>query len=325
MAERASWGVAPGAAFVPGRVVLRSLGGGSRYEVFEVWDDLLQTTVVVKAVRPDRVGSDRALAALGVEAAMLTSVGHPNIVRLFDARIAGERPHMVLEHHVGLTLRQHLRTKGKLAPYAVASLVEQIAAALHTLARADICHLDVKPSNIIMGSRPILIDLSIARSRAEAAVLDDPLGTGPFMAPEQIAPGVYGRPGPATDVWGLGMCLATALAGRRPFPDPDPTAPTAAERYPQLNGMPERVGGPFGSLVEECLRKDPDARPSAAEVRARASRLRERILVPQRGAGMPDRILAVQRAVSSAEEHCIDVAGVRGSIPLPPTERLPAP
>ena len=53
----------------------------------------------------------------------------------------------------------------------------ELCSALDYLRGSDVVHLDVKPSNIIMGQSPRLIDLSIARSVEAAAGLDHAVGT----------------------------------------------------------------------------------------------------------------------------------------------------
>ena len=98
-------------------------------------------------------------------------------------------------------------------------------------------HLDVKPSNIVMGGPPRLIDLSVARTLAEAAALRAPIGTDAYMAPEQCEPD--GRLGPPADVFGLAATLYTGLTGTRPFPPcEDPLAAADRHRRPRSPAAP---------------------------------------------------------------------------------------
>src|SRR3546814_7008696 len=95
-------------------------------------------------------------------------------------------------------------------------------------------HLDIKPSNIIMGAPARLIDLSLMRTTEVAAALDKPIGTDAYMAPEQCLPGEYAVPGPASDVWGIGATLFHAVSGYLPFDQGEPDAHTPLEIWPQL-------------------------------------------------------------------------------------------
>jgi hypothetical protein len=53
MGEYASWGFEEGEELRPGRVVLKPIGGGNRYEVCLVWDESLYALAVAKVLRPD--------------------------------------------------------------------------------------------------------------------------------------------------------------------------------------------------------------------------------------------------------------------------------
>ena len=93
---------------------------------------------------------------------MLRTLAHPMLLRSYGAQLGGERPHLVLEHIEGPRLSTLMRRYGmsleQLLPLAL-----NLCAVLHYLAHERVVHLDVKPSNIIMGGEPRLIDLSIAR------------------------------------------------------------------------------------------------------------------------------------------------------------------
>ncbi len=122
-------------------------------------------------------------------------------------------------------------------------------------------HLDVKPSNVIMGAPARLIDLSVARSAEAAATLRHPIGTDAYMAPEQCDPPGSGTPGFASDVFGLGATLFEAIAGRTPYDDGRPDAADAADRFPQLvdlpDALPDRVPADVAAVVDACLAPTP--------------------------------------------------------------------
>jgi len=265
MGDLESWGFEEGDEIAPGRHALRLLGGGYRYEAYLAWEDEMLAVVVAKILRPDRVDDRSALDGMRFEATTLSVLQHPVLLRCFDAVLDGPRPHLVLEFLEGPRLSTLLRRYGPLALEQAIPLATQLASALHYMERRGIVHLDVKPRNIIMGGPPRLIDLSVARSAAEASALDRPVGTDAYMAPEQCEPGRRGAPGPASDVWGLGVTVHEAIAGSLPFPEP-----SDGERFAQLDREPEPLPEPMppalAELLRACLQPDPAARPSAREV-----------------------------------------------------------
>lgn len=266
-----SWDFAEGDEIIPGRLAFQLLGGGHDYEAYLAWDEKLFTPVVVKAVRPGRVDDRITLRGIEREARALRRLSHPVIVRAFDAVLEGPRPHLVLENLDGPRLSTLLRKYGPIALEQLLPLALEICSALHYLATEDTVHLDVKPSNIIMGAPPRLIDLSIARTVVEAADLDHVVGTDAYMAPEQCDPPTTGRPGPPADIWGLGATLFEACAGYRPFARgvADDDAP-AELRWPQLTdhaaALPRSVPDLIAKPIMTCLDPDPAARPAAAEL-----------------------------------------------------------
>ena len=266
-----SWLLGAGDEIVPGVRAERRLGGGERYEAYLGWHERLFAPVVVKVVRPDQVDDSSTLRGLRREVEMLDRLAHPVVVRSFDAVLEGDRPHVVLEHLDGPRLSTLLRRFGPLALDQLLPLGLEMCSALHYLSTESVVHLDVKPSNIIMGSPPRLIDLSIARTLDAAAELDHVVGTDAYLAPEQADPPRTGAPGSPADIFGLGATLYEALTGLRPFLEGSrESAALPHEKWPQLvddpaplpRGVPEVVAAP----VLACLARDPAARPTAAEL-----------------------------------------------------------
>ena len=267
-----SWGLEEGAEIAPGRSVLKELGGGNQYEVLLVWDDHRFAIMVAKLLRPHLVENERALRDLTLEAEALERLSHPVIVRGFDAVLDGPYPHLLVEHLEGPTLRRLIRRTGTLPLQQLLPLALHVAAALHYMAGEGMVHLDVKPDNIVMGVPPRLIDLSVARTLERAARLSGPLGTDPYMPPEQCDPQRYpGMVGPPSDVFGLAATLHHAVAGEVPFPrerdDRDSDDPVV--RFPQLvrdpQPLPASTPDSLAELVARGLARDPADRPSAAE------------------------------------------------------------
>jgi serine/threonine-protein kinase len=264
------WGFVEGDAITDDLTAIKLLGGGTTYEAYLAFDDVTYAPTVVKIVRPHRVDDESSLRGLAREVDALSMVNHPVVARGLRAVLDGDRPHVVLEAIDGPRLSTLIRRYGPLPEQQYLPLGIELASALHYFRRRGLVHLDVKPSNVVMGAPARLIDLSVARTAEEAAELDHAIGTDAYMAPEQCDPPASGTPGPASDVWGLGATLFHAIAGYRPFDDGDPDADGAADRFPQLAdlayALPDTVASDVSKVVLACLEPDPDDRPLPHEL-----------------------------------------------------------
>jgi serine/threonine protein kinase len=265
-----SWGFENGDSITAELTAIRLLGGGSTYEAYVAFDDITYAPTVVKVVRPHRVADDSSLRGLRREVETLSRVNHPVVARGLRAVLTGERPHLVLEAIDGPRLSTLVRKYGPLPEQQYLPLAIEVASALHYLRRIGIVHLDIKPSNIIMGAPARLIDLSVARPVDEARALAYPIGTDAYMAPEQCDPPGAGVPDHPTDVWGLGATLFEAVAGYQPFGKGDSSASALGARFPQLvdlaHGLPDSVAPDVAKVILACLEPEPACRPLPHEL-----------------------------------------------------------
>jgi serine/threonine protein kinase len=263
------WEFAEGDEIAPRLAAVRLLGGGERYETYLAWDEHLLSLVAVKVVRPHLVEDEHSLRGLAAEAALVERLRHPVIVRGFGAVLDGPRPHLVLEHLEGPRLSRVIRKQRALEPEQLLPLGLQLCSALHYLEEEGVVHLDVKPTNVILGAPARLIDLSIARTDQELEDVDHRIGTDAYMAPEQCDPGRLGPITSAADVWGMGATLFHAAAGERPFPEGIREG-SREERFPQLREapgpLPKTVSPEVAAVIEACLAFEPEQRPTAADV-----------------------------------------------------------
>ncbi|UFN44476.1 serine/threonine-protein kinase [Nocardioides okcheonensis] len=266
------WHLAEGDLLAPGLSAMKRLGGGSAYEAWLCFDEVTWSAVVVKVLRPSQVEDESSRRGLRREVLALATINHPVVVRGLRDGQDGDRPHVVLEHVDGPRLSSLVRRHGRLQEQQYLPLAIDVASALHYLRQVGWTHLDIKPSNIIMGAPARLIDLSVARPEEDARRLRHPIGTDAYMSPEQCDPTGPGGavPSYASDVWGLGATLFHAVAGFRPFAHGDPDADDVRLRFPQLAQppapLPDGVPPTVAEVIAACLRPDPGARPLPHEV-----------------------------------------------------------
>jgi len=277
---KSSWNLARGDRIAPDRVVQSLLGGGERYEAYVVWNERLMAPTVLKVLRPHAAEDERARRSMTSEGHILGRLQHPGLTRLFALELDAERPFIEIEHVGGPRLSTLLRRHGRLNPEQAFPLGRDLASTLHYLHAEGLLHLDVKPSNIIMGPVPRLIDLSVARPMDRVDRISGFVGTDAYMSPEQADPSRWASIGPWSDTWGLGATLYEAVAKRTPFSRGRHEA-QRAERFPQLIESPapldpERHTPGLVDLIMSCLHRAPGSRPSAAELFDRLDELAAR-------------------------------------------------
>jgi serine/threonine protein kinase len=268
--RKTGWGLESGEEIVPGRTVQMLLGGGTRYEAYVTWNQRLMAPTITKILRPDSVADERARRSMAHEGELLARFQHPGLTRLFDMDPMGERPYLEIEYVDGPRLSTLIRRHGRLNPEQAFPLGRQLAATLHYLHTEGVVHLDVKPSNVIMGPLPRLIDFSVARATERAHLTNGFVGTDAYMSPEQADPGGWATIGAKSDTWGLGATLYHAVAKRLPHSRGRHDA-MGAERFPQLVEEPApldpmRHSPGLSEVVLSTLRRDSASRPSMAEL-----------------------------------------------------------
>lgn len=178
-----------------------------------------------------------------------------------------ERPWLATAFIDGPSLKGLVEQRGPLPSAEIPPLAGRIAAALAALHAAGVVHRDLKPSNVLLDAHgPRLIDFGIARAADSTTmtITGHVLGTPSFMSPEQVD-STRGT-GAASDVFSFGSLIVYLGTGRSPF-ESDSVPSTlykVAHGTPDLDG----VAGPLREAVLACLRRDPRARPTAAQLEA---------------------------------------------------------
>lgn len=138
-------------------------------------------------------------ALLAREAAILSKLSHPNVVKFYD--YAADRLAMEL-------------ADGAIAPHCnVRSYALDLFNALHYLHSRSLIHGDLKPSNLLVRHGSLLVsDFGQARFANDAYVS---VGTTAYSAPEalSLAPSTSFK----SDIYSAGACLYYMLTGHEPF------------------------------------------------------------------------------------------------------------
>ncbi|MCX4906060.1 protein kinase [Streptomyces sp. NBC_00878] len=251
--------------------LLSKLGHGGMGTVWRAKDETVDREVAVKEPRvPDHLPErERANAfeRMRREARAAARLDHPAVVNVHDVAVVDGQPWIVMELVRGRSLGAALQ-EGTLGAREAARIGLDVLGALEAAHAAGILHRDVKPDNVMLGTgdRVVLTDFGIAQIEGETNLTD----TGGFVgSPEYIAPErVLGqRPGPASDLWSLGVVLYAATEGVSPFRRSN-TPATLQSVLNAAPAAPAAATGPLAEAINGLLDKDPARRPSAAQVRA---------------------------------------------------------
>ncbi|MDI9937616.1 protein kinase [Rhodococcus sp. IEGM 1351] len=272
------------------------IGRGGFGVVYRCIQSELGRLVAVKVLTPDLDEMNRARFFREQRAVGRLS-GHPNIVTVLQvgATEAG-RPYIAMQYHPRDSLEARIRRHGPLPLDESLQLGVKIAGAVQTAHQLGIVHRDIKPTNILLTDYdgPALSDFGIAHiSRS----LETGTGSPAYLAPEVLR---GDAPSPASDVYGLGAVLFSALTGHAAverhsgeqaeteFP------PITTEPVPDLreHGIDDAVSAAIG----RAMAANPPDRPSAAELGDQLRRI-------QLGNGFPVDEMALHAEPGAQREH----------------------
>ncbi|MES5823672.1 serine/threonine-protein kinase [Streptomyces sp. RG80] len=223
-------------------------------------------TVAIKVLKEELASDPDIVMRFLRERSVLLRLTHPNIVRVRDLVVEGDLLALVMDLVEGPDLHRYLRENGPFSPVGAALMTAQIADALAASHADGVVHRDLKPANVLLRQdggqmHPLLTDFGIARLADSPGLTrtHEFVGTPAYVAPESAE----GRPQTsAVDIYGAGILLYELVTGRPPF-----SGGSALEVLHQhLSAEPRRpstVPEPLWTVIERCLRKNPDDRPSA--------------------------------------------------------------
>ena len=204
------------------------IGRGGMADVYEGVDTRLGRTVAIKLLKSDLANDPSFEARFRQEAQASARMGHPTIVRIYDA---GEEittdeygnqhkyPFIVMEYVKGKLLRDLLHER-RLTRQEAIEWTSGVLTALEFSHRAGVIHRDIKSANIMItdAGQVKVMDFGIARaisdSSATMAHTSGIVGTAQYFSPEQAkGENVDAR----TDLYSTGVLLYEMICGRPPF------------------------------------------------------------------------------------------------------------
>ena len=183
-----------------------------------------------------------------------------------DADPDGPEPWLATAYIDAPSLAAWVHRRGPLPAAEVRSLAAALAEGLQAIHAAGLVHRDLTPRNVLLATDgPRIIDFGLARIAESPALTQHrtPSGTPGYMSPEQVKGGEIGPP---SDVFSLGTVIHYAATGEGPWG----TGATEAMLYRLVHEPPnlKRLPANVRPLMLRCLAKEPDDRPTSAEILA---------------------------------------------------------
>ena len=213
------------------------------------------------------------IVSFEVEHQIMPALTGPHVPRFVAAGDLSRTPYLVMEYVQGQTLDHWLERPEPLSPQEMARLGAAVAKAAHSLHRQNVCHLDLKPANVLI--RPdgsaLLLDFGLSCHAHYPDLLAEALrkavGSPIWIAPEQVV-GVRGDP--RSDVFAIGVMLYQLATGETPFGEPATAAGMRQRLW--MDPLPPRQRRPdlpewLQEVILRCLEPVAAQRyPSAAHL-----------------------------------------------------------
>ena len=316
------------------------IGRGGMANVYLGTDMRLARTVAIKVLRPETAVDPDARYRFQKEAHAVSLMGHPSIVRVYDAGeedipdISTETPipFIVMEYINGKILRQ-LMDSGPFDPKVAVHVALGILDALDESHRAGIIHRDIKPGNVMVTQSGLVkvcdfgIAHAIEESTGEATTI---LGTAQYFSPEQAkGEAIDAR----SDLYSTAVVLFEMLTARPPFSGESSVSVAfqhVTQAPPLLSSVRPELSDELGSVISRGLSKDRAERYATAREFAVALRRVRSLFRPEGEAvptaqAAPPATAAASHRPAAAPAAPDSTARPTGTVPESRSPRVPKP
>ncbi|KAK3149601.1 hypothetical protein QOZ80_3AG0219710 [Eleusine coracana subsp. coracana] len=242
------------------------LGSGSFGMVYEgISDEGAFFAVKEVSLLDQGSNAQPSILALEQEIALLSQFEHENIVQYYGTDKEESKLYIFIELVTQGSLSS-LYQKYKLQESQVSAYTRQILNGLLYLHERNVVHRDIKCANILVHANGSvkLADFGLAKEMSKINMLRSCKGSVYWMAPEVINPKkTYG---PSADIWSLGCTVLEMLTREIPFPNVEWTNAFFMIGRGERPPIPNSLSKEAQDFIGQCVRVDPEKRPSAAQL-----------------------------------------------------------
>ncbi|XP_024880000.1 serine/threonine-protein kinase ULK3 [Temnothorax curvispinosus] len=198
--------------------MLEKIGTGSYATVYKAFKkDGSREVVAVKCVDKGSL-SKSAVDNLVTEIKLLNVLKHEHIVEMKDFFWDEGHIYIVMEYCDGGDLSSFIKKKHKLPESTCRRFLQQLALALRYLRDHNVCHMDLKPQNLLLMRKPQLVlkvgDFGFAQYLSNSEHKFTIRGSPLYMAPEMLLKHKYDA---RVDLWSVGVIMYECLFGKAPY------------------------------------------------------------------------------------------------------------
>jgi len=242
--------------------IIDKVGTGGTADVYKARCHRLNRFVAVKVLKSEYSDDKSFVEKFRAEAQSAAGLSHPNIVNVYDVGEDNGLYYIVMELVEGITLKDFVERKGKLAVKEALAISIQIAQGMEAAHENHIIHRDIKPQNIIISKdgKVKVTDFGIAKAATSATIKSNAMGSVHYISPERARGGYSDA---RSDIYSLGVTMYEMLSGHVPFTGDNNVS--VALMHIQKEAQPLHLLVPdippvIEHIVEKCMQKKPEFR-----------------------------------------------------------------
>jgi serine/threonine-protein kinase len=248
---------------IGGRYKLIDERGRGNFATVYIARDLENNHIrAVKVMHLELSNDGELIARFEREAAILSNLQNPHIVRIADFGNDGNMHYIVMDYIDGQSLKYYMITDGPMKLPRALDYSMQIVDGLDAAYKQQVVHRDIKPQNILIDTQEVvkITDFGLARGRDTPTLTQSNvfMGTAYYISPEQAENGRAADT--RSDLYSVATVLFEMLTGHPPYQGEtavDIVIKHMNERVPLICGLRTDLPAEMDSFMQKALAKSP--------------------------------------------------------------------